>query len=151
MAHRYPGKPLQGRRIQVQSDTLPFAHLPCELEPQSHLDVQWHGYTPDLGPWLRAQKYSPLLPLSDRHNIWPQATLIHHVKLFQFSHSVVSNSLRPHGLQHARLPCTSSTPEACSNSCPLSPAINAYSAARSVPVSRLRSTCHSVDQHLSAS
>ena len=33
----------------------------------------------------------------------------------------------------------------------LSPAINAYSAARSVPVSRLRSTCHSVDQHLSAS
>ena len=25
----------------------------------------------------------------------------------QFSHSVVSNSLRPHGLQHARLPCPS--------------------------------------------
>ena len=29
--------------------------------------------------------------------------------------------------------------------------LDAYSAARSVPVSRLRSTCHSVDQHLSAS
>ena len=39
----------------------------------------------------------------------------------QFSHSVVSDSLRPHGLQHARLPCPSSTPRACSNSCPLSP------------------------------
>ena len=38
----------------------------------------------------------------------------------QFSHSVVSNSLRPHGLQHARLPCPSPTPGACSNSCPLS-------------------------------
>ena len=38
----------------------------------------------------------------------------------QFSHSVVSNSLRPHGLQHSRLPCPSPTPEACSNSCPLS-------------------------------
>jgi len=37
----------------------------------------------------------------------------------QFSHSVVSDSLRPHGLQHARLPCPSPTPEACSNSCPL--------------------------------
>ena len=38
----------------------------------------------------------------------------------QFSHSVVSDSLRLHGLQHARLPCPSPTPRACSNSCPLS-------------------------------
>ena len=30
---------------------------------------------------------------------------------FQFSCSVVSNSLQPHGLQHARLPCPSPTPE----------------------------------------
>ena len=37
-----------------------------------------------------------------------------------FSHSVVSDSLPPHGLQHTRLPCSSSTPGACSNSCPLS-------------------------------
>ena len=32
--------------------------------------------------------------------------------------SVISNSLWPHGLQHARLPCPPPTPEACSNSCP---------------------------------
>ena len=38
----------------------------------------------------------------------------------QFSHSVVSNSLQPHGLQHARLPCPSPTPGAYSNSCPSS-------------------------------
>ena len=38
----------------------------------------------------------------------------------QFSHSVVSNTLRPHELQHVRLPCPSPTPGACSNSCPLS-------------------------------
>ena len=38
----------------------------------------------------------------------------------QFSRSVVSNSLRPHGLQHARPPCPSSTLGACSNSCPSS-------------------------------
>ena len=37
-----------------------------------------------------------------------------------FSCSVMSDSLRPHGLQHARLPCPSPTPRACSNSCPLS-------------------------------
>ena len=36
---------------------------------------------------------------------------------FQFTHSVMSNSLQPHGLQHARLPCPSPTPRACSNSC----------------------------------
>ena len=37
----------------------------------------------------------------------------------QFSRSVMSNSLRPHGLQHARLPCPSPTPRVYSNSCPL--------------------------------
>ena len=36
----------------------------------------------------------------------------------QFSRSVMSNSLQPHGLQHSRLPCPSPTPRACSNSCP---------------------------------
>ena len=37
----------------------------------------------------------------------------------QFSRSVVSNSLRPHGLQHTRPPCPSPTPGVHSNSCPL--------------------------------
>ena len=39
---------------------------------------------------------------------------------FQFSRSVMSNSLRPHGLQHGRLPCPSPTPRVSSSSCPLS-------------------------------
>ena len=38
----------------------------------------------------------------------------------QLSCSVMSDSLRPHGLQHARPPCPSPTPRAYSNSCPLS-------------------------------
>ena len=38
----------------------------------------------------------------------------------QFSHSVVSNLLQPHGLKLTRLPCPSPTPKVCSNSCPLS-------------------------------
>ena len=38
----------------------------------------------------------------------------------QFSRSVMSDFLRPHGLQHARPPCPSPTPRACSNSSPLS-------------------------------
>ena len=38
----------------------------------------------------------------------------------QFSCSVMSNSLLPHGLQHTRLPCPSPTPGVYSNSCPSS-------------------------------
>ena len=38
----------------------------------------------------------------------------------QFSHSVVSDSLRPHGLQHARPPCLSPTPRVHPNPCPSS-------------------------------
>ena len=38
----------------------------------------------------------------------------------QFSHLVVSDSLQPHELQHARTPCPSPTPRVYSNSCPLS-------------------------------
>ena len=38
----------------------------------------------------------------------------------QFSYSVMSDSLRPQGLQHVTLPCPSPTPGAYSNSCPLS-------------------------------
>ena len=41
-----------------------------------------------------------------------------HPSSVQFSHSVVSDSLPPHGLQHARLPCPLPTPEAYSNSFP---------------------------------
>ena len=42
------------------------------------------------------------------------------VSSVQFIPSVMSESLRPHGLQHARPPCPSPTPGVYSNSCPLS-------------------------------
>ena len=42
------------------------------------------------------------------------------VQLVQFSHSVMSNSLWPHKLQHARPPCPSSISRVHSNSCPSS-------------------------------
>ena len=44
----------------------------------------------------------------------------YHWLLLLFSLSVMSDSLWPHGLQHARLPCPLPTARACSNSCPLS-------------------------------
>ena len=45
---------------------------------------------------------------------------VHRWVSIQFSCSGVSNSLWPHGLQHARLPCPSPTSRVCSNSCPSS-------------------------------
>ena len=69
----------------------------------------------------------------------------------QFSCSVVSDSLWPHGLQHARLPYPSPTPRACSNSCPsswwcpatisssvilFSPCFQSFPASGSFPVSQ---------------
>ena len=43
-----------------------------------------------------------------------------HSAVVQFGCSIVSDSLRPHGLQHARFPCPLPTHGSCSNSCPLS-------------------------------
>ena len=42
------------------------------------------------------------------------------ISSIQFSRSVVSDSLWPHALQHARLPCPSPTPGVYSDSCPFS-------------------------------
>ena len=64
--------------------------------------------------------------------------------IVQFSCSVVSNSLQPHELQHARPPCPSPTPGVPSNSCPSSrwchPAISSsvvpfFSCSQSLPAS----------------
>ena len=58
--------------------------------------------------------YSSALFCEKDRPIFLQATSV------QFSRSVVSDSLWPHGLQHTRLPSPSPTPRACSNSCPSS-------------------------------
>ena len=64
----------------------------------------------------------------------------------------MSDSFRSRGIQHARLPCPSPTPRACSNSCPLSrwchpsisssvvpfsPCLQSFPASGSFPVSQL--------------
>ena len=51
----------------------------------------------------------------------------------------MSDSLRPHGLQHTRLPCPSATPRAYSNLCPLSRWCHPTISSSVVPFSRLQS------------
>ena len=71
----------------------------------------------------------------DQNVIWSPKLIAMLGSSVQFSHSVVSNSLRPHGLQHARLPCPSPTPRAWSNSCPLSQWCHPTSSSSVVPFS----------------
>ena len=51
---------------------------------------------------------------------WEDSIFTRQFNSVQFSHSVVSDSLQPHGPQHARPPCPSPTPRVYSNSSPLS-------------------------------
>ena len=77
------------------------------VQPPLHL-----GYLV-LVPKRRSPQASLLRCLQDEAVLRKEASV-------QCSHSVVFVSLRSHGLHHARLPCPSPSPGACSNSCPLS-------------------------------
>ena len=92
----------------------------------------------------------------ERYHGFLFSSILPNISSVQFSsvtQSFVSNSLRPHGLQHARPPCPSPTPEACSNSCPssqwhhptisssvvpFSSCLQSFSASGSFPMSTLR-------------
>ena len=86
--------------------------------------IYWHGYmschlTGDVQSQLTFQ-----VPLQNSV-LWKQPIQTTHVSLLnfksvQFSHSVLSDSLQCHGLQHGRPPCPSPPPGIYSNSCPLS-------------------------------
>ena len=86
----------------------------------------WSGLTfrSPLDCFVRTLHYDPSV-LAGLHGVAHSfieldKAMVHVISLVQFSHSVVSDSLRPHGLRHGRLPCPSSTLGACSNSCPSS-------------------------------
>ena len=84
--------------------------------------------------------------LTDFHKSdYLQKSFLQSISSVQFSHSVVSDSFQPHGLQHTRPPCPSPTPGAYSNSCPLSQwchptssfsVVPFYSCLQSFPASR---------------
>ena len=81
------------------------------LRPTHHIRNQWI-MNEALAPETVALHASP-----EEEIIPEQDELVYN---FQFSHSVMSDSFRPHGMQHTRLPCPSPTPGAFSKSCTLS-------------------------------
>ena len=71
--------------------------------------------------WQAQNPQGRLELLSVSYSFCPQEEfLLQGSSSVQFSYSVVSDSLRPHGPQHTRPPCPSPTPRVYPNSCPLS-------------------------------
>ena len=70
--------------------------------------------------WRRKRQPMPYSCLGNPHGHRSLVGFSPSVTSVQFSHSVVSNSLQPHGLQHTRPPCPSPTPGVYANSCQLS-------------------------------
>ena len=96
-----------------------------------HRGKMEHGLTlSTLYPGRHGQSIMELLPTESVHGLGilrTQPLSYNHsqpsvwtISSVQFSHSVMSNYLWPHGPQHARPPCPSPTPRIYSNSCPLS-------------------------------
>ena len=107
-------------------------HLTCILRncmwvKKQHLELDMEqGTGSKLGKEYNNAVYCHTADLTSMQSIsWEMLGFMKHklesrFSSVQFSHSVMSNSSQPHGLQHARLPCPSPTPGACSNSCPSS-------------------------------
>ena len=82
--------------------------------PSNHLILSHPLLLPSMFPSIRVFSNESAL-----HIRWPKYWSFR-INSVQFSCSVVSNSLRPQGLQHTRPPCPSPTPGVYPNSCPLS-------------------------------
>ena len=87
-------------------------YIPYLLQEAFHYDLL-------LLPIQSLQKYF-LFRLSLALSSFSLILKLFYLKFSQFSCSVVSDSLRPHGLQHARPPCPTLTPGVYPNSCLLS-------------------------------
>ena len=88
-----------GDVIQPPHPLLPSSDPALNLSQNQGL-FQWVSSSPQVAKGLELQ-------------------LQHQFFLLLFSHPVMSDSLRPHGLQCTRPPCPSPSPEVCPNSCPL--------------------------------
>ena len=103
------------------------------------LKFQWHTGTSQVVQWLGLCASTA----GGMGSISGLGSKILHASQFssvQFSHSVVSDFLQPHGLQHARPPCPSPTSGAYPNSCPLNRWCHLTISSSVVPISsRLQS------------
>ena len=102
--------------VWTVSETSPWQH---DLSTSS---CPLHSLQPCVSSYYWSVDFSAWRAYQRKHwSVCSSSDLRHgRISSVQFSHSVMSDSLRPHGLQHARPPCPSPTPGVNSNSCPLS-------------------------------
>jgi len=98
--------------IQESSDFLKFTYIAFVLDPIFQTFNYSHYFSLALTSLFTSK------PRVDRVLDQCQVWYIIFLTNVQFSCSVMSNSLWPHGLQHTRPPCPSPTPGVYSNSCP---------------------------------
>ena len=104
-----------------------WSHCPFTLDPVAHkvlsasltmLKPLTVWITTNFGKVLKRWVKQPTLPISWETCMWVKKQQLEldmeELLLLFFSHSVMSNSLQPHGLQHTRLPCCSQSPGVCS-------------------------------------
>ena len=92
----------------------------CSCKQKHAHEGHWHGFifrnvSPEYQDAKEFQGY-----YGDKNYLVPMFFLSAFCLRCCFSVAKSCLTLRPHGLQHARLPCPSLSPRVCSNSCPLS-------------------------------
>ena len=97
---------------------------PASQTGWDHWPSNWE-WVPNWWPFDITGPKTPPAECANSTIFWTQNLFFFFFHLFsfssvQFSHSVVSDSLQPHELQHARPPCPAPTPGVDSNLCPLS-------------------------------
>ena len=107
------------------------------------LQEYWSGLSfpsPRGSSWLRGRTQVSCIGRWILYH-WATRETLTMVSKFKFSHSVMSDSLRPHESQHARPPCPSPTPEVYPNPYPscrwchpaISPSVVPFSCPQSFP------------------
>ena len=107
---------LKGKQSQTPLGAQAFLELRAGCPEREHRLQAWGGGRPG----RMAENWFEFPFSSAVCSQVPAETCLDSLLSVQFSCSVVSNSLRPHGLQHTRPPCPSPTPGVYSNSRPLS-------------------------------
>ena len=116
-------QPFQCQLVSNLTPSQSRVHSHSRVEAYARCEHPWVGF---VGGTLE-----PCLP----YQVWNPTACPCQFSSVQFSCSVVSDSLRPHGLQPPRLPCPSPTPGVCSNSYPSSRLCHPIISASVVPFS----------------
>ena len=122
-----------------EEQTTRISHLPqsCVLEAkfQASEAKKWGAhYLLSLSPHFQKRDSTSSMAHEKSGSLIP-LTPANSVSSVQFSHSVMSDSLWPHGLQHIRPPCPSPTPRTYSNSCPSSRSCHSTISSSVIPFS----------------